>query len=146
MAPPPAHTVPEHGIDGTMDEKARSLRDPAILQEQIKRWERNKAIADPPRSQDEIDAAVAEATACFAIAMERQEARRKSAGGTAQASREMTREVNLKNELEAARRATQSGGKMLVVKPPPDAEVEVRGPKPKKNPKQQPVVKVPYRF
>ena len=31
----------------------------------------------------------------------------KSAGGTAQASREMTREVNLKNELEAARRATQ---------------------------------------
>ena len=70
----------------------------------------------------------------------------KSAGGTAQASREMTREVNLKNELEAARRATQSGGKMLVVKPPPDAEGEVRGPKPKKNPKQQPVVKVPYRF
>ena len=65
---------------------------------------------------------------------------------SSQASREMTREVNLKNELEAARRATQSGGKMLVVKPPPDAEVEVRGPKPKKNPKQAPVVKVPYRF
>ena len=66
--------------------------------------------------------------------------------GQFEASREMTREVNLKNELEAARRATQSGGKMLVVKPPPDTEVEVRGPKPKKNPKQAPVVKVPYRF
>jgi hypothetical protein len=70
----------------------------------------------------------------------------KVAVAAARASHEMTREVNLKNELEAARRATQSGGKMLVVKPPPDAEVEIRGPKPKKNPKQAPVVKVPYRF
>ena len=71
----------------------------------------------------------------------------KSAGGTAQASREMTREVARQlHELEAARRATQSGGKMLVVKPPPDTEVEIRGPKLKKNPKQQPVVKVPHRF
>jgi len=50
------------------------------------------------------------------------------------------------NAKEAARRATQSGGKMLVVKPPPDAQVEIRGPKPKMNRKQAPVVKVPYRF
>lgn len=42
----------------------------------------------------------------------------KVAVAAARASHEMTREVNLKNELEAARRATQSGGKMLVVKPP----------------------------
>ena len=51
-----------------------------------------------------------------------------------------------KSKPTSACRATQSGGKMLVVKPPPDAEVEIRGPKPKKNPKQAPVVKVPYRF
>jgi len=66
--------------------------------------------------------------------------------GQYQASIEMTKEVNEKNEMEAARRATQSGGKMPVVKPPPDAQVEIRGPKPKMNRKQAPVVKVPYRF
>jgi hypothetical protein len=70
----------------------------------------------------------------------------KSPTSTQNASREMTREVNLKNELESARRATQSGGKMLVVRPPPDAAVEVRGPKPKLTRKQRPVVEVPYRF
>ena len=54
----------------------------------------------------------------------------------------ITTAVNEKNELEAARRATSSGGKMLVVRPPPDAEVEVRGPKPKKSGNMGPVIKM----
>ena len=62
----------------------------------------------------------------------------KSAGGTAQASREMTREVNLKNELEAARRATQSGGKMLVVKPPPTPRLRSEAPSPRRTPSSSP--------
>ena len=55
----------------------------------------------------------------------------------------MSRTINDKNELEAARRATQTGGKMAVVRPPPDAQVQVRGPKPKKSNNKGPVVKIP---
>ena len=60
------------------------------------------------------------------------------------ASKEVSRTINDKNELEAARRATATGGKMAVVRPPPDARVEVRGPKPKKKSNNKgPVVKTP---
>lgn len=59
------------------------------------------------------------------------------------ASKEVSRSINDKNELEAARRATATGGKMAVVRPPPDARVEVRGPKPKKSNNKGPVVKTP---
>mmetsp|Transcript_16925 Transcript_16925/g.41588 ORF Transcript_16925/g.41588 Transcript_16925/m.41588 type:complete len:119 (-) Transcript_16925:141-497(-) len=46
-------------------------------------------------------------------------------------NKEITRDVNLKNEVEASRRATQSGGTLRLVRPPADTQVEVRGPKPK---------------
>ena len=59
------------------------------------------------------------------------------------ASKGVSRSINDKNELEAARRATATGGKMAVVRPPPDARVEVRGPKPKKSNNKGPVVKTP---
>ena len=59
------------------------------------------------------------------------------------ANKEVSRVINDKNELEAARRATQTGGKMAVVRPPPDAQVQVRGPKPKKSNNKGPVVKIP---
>lgn len=57
-------------------------------------------------------------------------------------SLKITASVNEKNELEAARKATSGGGKMLVVRPPPDAEAEVRGPKPKKSGNKGPVIKM----
>lgn len=57
-------------------------------------------------------------------------------------NKQITTAVNEKNELEAARKATSSGGKMLVVRPPPDATVEVRGPKPKKSGNKGPVIKL----
>ena len=68
----------------------------------------------------------------------------KPATGSAAATKlhkEITRDVNLKNEVEASRRATQSGGTLRLVRPPADATAEVRGPKPKLN--KKPVVKTP---
>lgn len=57
------------------------------------------------------------------------------------ASIKITREVNLKNELEFARRATSSGGTLRVIKAPEGTEKGdgIKGPRPKK---QKPVVKI----
>lgn len=57
------------------------------------------------------------------------------------ASIQITREVNLKNELEFARRATSSGGTLRVIKAPEGTEKGdgIKGPRPKK---QKPVVKI----
>ena len=54
-------------------------------------------------------------------------------------SKTLSAQLNAKNETEAARRATQTGGKMHVVRPPPGTTSEPRGPKSKK---QGPVVKM----
>jgi hypothetical protein len=53
----------------------------------------------------------------------------------------ITRDVNLKNELEFSRKATSNGGSLRVLKAPEGTEVEIRGPKPKK--RAPPVVKTP---
>ena len=56
----------------------------------------------------------------------------------------MTKEVNLKNELEFARRATSSGGTMRIVKAPAKDPTEQtrKGPKPQKKKKAQTVIGV----
>ena len=54
------------------------------------------------------------------------------------ASLQITREVNLKNELEFARRATSSGGTLRVIKAPEGTE-KGESTRPKK---QKPVVKI----
>jgi len=57
------------------------------------------------------------------------------------ASMQITREVNLKNELEFARRATSSGGTLRLIKAPEGTEKGegIKVPRPKK---QKPVVKI----
>ena len=59
----------------------------------------------------------------------------------AKQNRAITRDVNLKNELEFSRKATSSGGTLRVLKAPEGSEIEIRGPKPKK--RAPTVVKTP---
>jgi len=65
----------------------------------------------------------------------------KGSSEAAKQNRAITRDVNLKNELEFSRKATSSGGTLRVLKAPEGSEIEIRGPKPKK--RAPTVVKTP---